>query len=366
MRPRRSKAERTFLAELASQSTGATAISLLSSCNSSNGKNNLRVGLRGSSPMCRSTFAQEGHPCWLQNRIFDAPNKHLFLDPGGTWCHLCREPLGTSAAGHLSDREHHNHQLFLFLAAAFPRGVHGEHQRFLYSPNAVLDDATVLFPKLMQAVGEGNMHTEQDALRRASLESMLIYLSDGGLCGGKPVLTVFHGSVPPELAHSGERLFKSDVSRLIVEWFPALGPGAITQIAHKCWGRSNLESIFDALRMQSLVDRRGREVAGVLSPLARNRAWRTTLQRQLSTKTEKATFVRLLMWELTTRCEEAAGCDAALPLTETEQLMLELTRRRLAFEMVYLQSMKYMQHADQLLREMLFPSLETLISMGAA
>ncbi|RNE99634.1 uncharacterized protein Tco025E_08966 [Trypanosoma conorhini] len=366
MQPRSTRIARTFLSELARRSSGANVVPPRFTHASRNVLNNLRVGPRGSSLACHSPFLQDGSPCWIQNRIFDAPNKHLFLDPGGSWCHLCREPLGVSAAGHLSDREHHNHQLFLFLAAAFPRGEYGEHFRPSFSPHAVFTGAARSFPRLVQTVVGGHVHTEQDALRRASLESMLIDLSDGESRGGRPILTAFHGAVAPELAHSGERLFKGAVSRLIVEWFPALGPGAITQIAHKCWGRSNLESVFDALRMQSLVNWRCSDAAWEASPAARNIAWKSVLRRTLSTKTEKATFVRSLLWELTTRCEEAAGCDKALPYTETEKLMLELTRRQLAFEMVFLQSMKYMQHADQLLREMSFPSVDTLMSMGAA
>ncbi|KEG05537.1 hypothetical protein DQ04_20741000 [Trypanosoma grayi] len=157
-----------------------------------------------------------------------------------------------------------------------------------------------------------------------------------------------------------------------------MAAGVLTQIAHKCWGRSNLESVFDALRMQALVKQRCRETIVGASASAtvasrrgsptstRNLAWKATLQRGLSTKSEKASFVRLLLWELTTRIEEAAGCDNALPVTEVECLMLELARRRLAFEMVYLQSMKYMQHVDATFREMSFPSPEGLVSMGVA
>lgn len=87
----------------------------------------------------------------------------------------------------------------------------------------------------------------------------------------------------------------------------------------------------------------------------------------LTTKTEKATFMRLLMWELTTRNEDVGGAtNDGVYLNKVDRLLLELTRKRLAFEMVYLQSLKYMQLADALLQEMSYPSLEDLVLIGAA
>ncbi|KAH9584270.1 hypothetical protein LSM04_006368 [Trypanosoma melophagium] len=388
------KEKGTFLAELARYFSGISA-EKYSFIASRNGLNDLRVGLRGTSSMCCSTFASYGDDAFIGNRIFESPNKHVFADSTGSWCHLCREPLGLSLITHLSDREHHNHQLFLFLYAAFPRGV-GKLTNKSYHPSAVLKEAALLFPKLSKAVSAGYTHTEQDALRRASLQSMLIQLSSSSSSSSsssnnnnnnnnnssskfssctsvrvKPILAVFYGDVIPELAHSGERLFKSEVSRLIVEWFPAMGPGVITQIAHKCWGRSNLESIFDALHIQEIVDTRLHEARvsaarataqskGGSSSLTRNKAWKELLRRKLSTKSEKALFMRTLFWELTTRCEETSS------FTEVECLLLQLVRRQLAFEMVYLQSMKYMQHADVTMREISFPSLDKLISLGIA
>ncbi|AAZ13334.1 hypothetical protein, conserved [Trypanosoma brucei brucei TREU927] len=381
----------TFLSSLAQRVDSVAATS--SSRQEPGGTlSNLRLGLRGSSTMCRSAFSLHSNQSLVGNRIFECPNKHIFLDTNASYCHLCREPLGVSSFTHLSDREHHNVQLFLFLSAAFPRGTlrdatdlsttfakttwraigRGDNtagESILYHPDEVMDDAARFCPRLLAAVKGGYAHTEQEALRRASLQSMLILLSSGSITSDgatrrePAVLGVFHGDVLPELAHSGERLFKGEVSRLIVEWFPALSAGVGTQIAHKCWGRSNLESVFDALQLQTLINQRCNRAAVRGS----GSGWKSTLMKGLTTKTEKATFMRLLMWELTTRNEDVGGdTNDGVSLNKVDRLLLELTRKRLAFEMVYLQSLKYMHLADALLQEMSYPSLEDLVLIGAA
>nr|CCC92325.1 conserved hypothetical protein [Trypanosoma congolense IL3000] len=368
-----------------SQQLGKPALPLVKPQHLPLGKlTDLRLGLRGESMMCQNSFSH--HPDWsrIGNRIFECPNKHVFLDVENSYCHLCREPVGVSAITHLSDRDHHNMQLFLFLSTLFPRNaVCGGSETgstaapanastatenvLLYHPASVMGGAAKLFPRLSRAVSDGQVHTQQDALRRASLQSMLVLLSSGSIevggtaRNGPPVLRVFHGDVSTELAHSGERLFKKDVSRVIVEWFPALSAGVSTQIAHKCWGRSNLESVFDALRLQPLLNQRSSE-----APANKGLTVSHGVKRnELKTKTEKASFMRLLMWELTTRNEEVdANFSGASPLSEVDQLLLQLARRRLAFELVYLQSLKYMQCANTILQEMSFPGLEDLMSLG--
>lgn len=350
---------------------------------------------------------------------FEGLNRHAWIDTQAGYCHLCQEPV-SSANIHASGRDHTSLLFFMMLYVAYPRhdflsaaaqsqtagelaaaiaavdannpapagsasspsataataatpasspttsplassspvtvaaaaaaaasggtSARGARRRLmktagevLFSAQEVLEGAAHHFPALYHYATDcrvtERLHTNDDAVRRAELQALLFYLSH------PPHMALSHalqGQSPQAFWYSGERMWKAHVSRIVVQIYPPMSAGMMTNFTQKCWGRSNGERMYDALQLDRFKSYYG---------------WGPN-----ESKERKAFFLRHLIWELL--CAEVRE-----EISEETRLLLSLAIRRLAFEMVYIQSMDFMDQVQQAHARLGYPSLEQLRSM---
>lgn len=261
--------------------------------------------------------------------IFEGNNKHLWLDLKAGWCHLCQEPIGGTMGIHLSDRDHICLSYFLHLFASYPRR---------WEARKVLLDAKQFQSGLHRActthTTADHLHSKEDAIRRAELQSLFTHLSEPPHCALPHSL---HGRTPMAYWVSGERTFKVNVTKLLCSSLPPMSAGMLSYVAQKCWGRSNLERLYDALNFETVL--KGYKAALV------------------SGREKKAFFVRSVLWELI--CSEVR--EDTSPVTHA---LIHETLKRVSMELVYLQTMQYMNRIQDLVEKMGYPQPKELFDMG--
>jgi hypothetical protein len=353
---------------------------------------------KGCSTACQSIFYN------TRDGILECNNRQAWVDLRRGYCHLCQEPIGVNAGNHVSERDHTNLQLFLYLYAAYPRrdflgeaaaadtagqravvevpksrrggirttqsgdgGVVGyvnadaatasltrttmdnlllqevasssssttatrlptnvtgtraiSQDSVLWRAEDVLRGVRGISPALHRFATEhrttDQLHTGDDAARRAELEALLFYLTH------PPHQVLSHalqGKSPLSFWVSGEKVWKYEMTRLISQIFPPMSAGMMTNFTQKCWSRTNQECLYDALQLQRMKSYYG------WGPYA--------------SKEKKAFFVRQLIFELLLS-------EVRPELSETARLLAAQAARRMAFELVFLKSMEYMQRVQR-------------------
>ena len=282
--------------------------------------------MRGSASFAAAAHTSEGQSTWEQHRLpletFEGNAKDQWIDATRGWCYLCQEPVGVSAGTHIGDRDHVNMAVFLFLFTLYPR---------TWSPRDILRDGLARFPGLVQhctgvPTSQDHLHTLDDTARRAELEAQLEHLCN------PPHQAISHslfGRTPLALWVSGERNFKVNVTRLVATAVPPMSNGVHTAFTQKIWSRTNLERMYDAVNIARI------KIAHGVEPK--------------TARLDKAFFMRTMLWELMA----ALDCKDLDPVTE---LLVDDTLRKISRELMHLQSMQYMNRAQDLATKMNFPT----------
>lgn len=278
------------------------------------------------SPLNRSLYDDGRFDC------FEGNAKHQWVDMDKSWCHLCDEPVGGSLGVHLGDRDHVCMGLFLLLHSQYPRA---------WDPRRVLDAAFrehhALFANACgPSMNQDHMHVEADQVRRSELEAILWHLTRGP---NRALTHTLQGTAPLALWVSGERIFKVNLSRLVAMFLPPMGPGVHSAFAQKCWGRSNQERMYEALNIATM-----NRTFGVDPKTGRE---------------SRAFFMRVLIWELHTALDNR-------DISPVAALLVEEALRRLSFELMFLQSMYYMNRIQTVVTKLGgLPSLQDLHQLNS-
>ena len=119
---------------------------------------------------------------------------------------------------------------------------------------------------------------------------------------------------------------------------PPIAPGIHSTFTQKCWGRSNQERAYECLNVAAIHRFYGVEPK--------------------TTRDSRAFFMRSLIWEMHTALDNR-------DVTPVGRTLLEETLRRLSFELVFLQSMYYMNRVQLVVERMGgTPTLEDLHALN--
>ncbi|EAN76523.1 hypothetical protein, conserved [Trypanosoma brucei brucei TREU927] len=299
----------------------------------------------------------EGNPSWPRyhfplrscSYIYDPPNesKLAFITPEN-YCKLCCEPVELPIR-HCAWWDHVTRMAGLRLTAIYPRR---------WDPSALMQELWAgKFPVRFMNTERPHPYLrpshdgpswsdlrqcyvfEREAVvRRGELRAILHILSTD-VSGGRRVLRESLVLSPDGsyAANVGERTFRAFISRHITPLLPPMGPEPTTRLQQRCWGRKNLEAMFDLLGVEALQRLSGVEEVAV-------------------TKNEKATVMRQIVYELTTVLSE---CDArelsasnehanegahSVKIAKDEthmqvRLLVELALQRLSHELIHLHMM---------------------------
>ncbi|ORC91187.1 uncharacterized protein TM35_000061920 [Trypanosoma theileri] len=358
----------------------------------SDGKKNHGLNSRSKMP--------EGSPQWPRYTLFphncgfiyDPPNesKLAFVTPDN-YCHLCREPVEV-AIRHCAWWDHVTRQAAVRLIAIHPRR---------WDPAAVVKEAESFMPASVMTspkphpflkISKSSTFTDpfmidmsscygferEAVVRRTELAALLRLLctmniksstssnsssnnidrdnhnstDDSGECSSfnDPILreSLFLSSAGNPAANIGERTFRAYISQLITVLLPPMAPEPTTRIQQRCWGRKNLEIMFDFLGIASLQKLVGAPTVAV-------------------TKNEKGIIMRQIVYELATVISQCDAMEAeifsaekynrnALDTVVQTRLLVELTLQRLAYELIYLQTTVLMEQAWEVYVKLGLPS----------
>jgi hypothetical protein len=331
--------------------------------------------------LARGIFDEVGVPV----ELFEGNAKDVWIDGAKGWCHLCSEPVGVAPGTHIGDRDHANMAVYLHLLTIYPRH---------WAARDVLADALTRFPRLAVHVlgaphSVDHLHTRDDTARRAELEALLLHLCSPPHRG---VAHALQGRAPQALWVAGERIFKTNVLELVAKQLPPMSAGIHTAFTQKVWSRTNLERMYDALNIARI-----------------HRSFGAEPKKE---RLEKAFFMRALFWELHAALDvgEIASAAASPPSSPSSSdavgvpvspssspsegdtsapdavhesspdggdsassdgadavtvLLLRECLRRMSFELAFLQSMIYMNRAQDVARKLGGPSWAELEALDA-
>ena len=307
--------------------------------------------------------------------VFEGNAKDQWIDGTRGFCHICQEPIG-SVLNHVGDRDHACMVAYLYFFSLYPR---------TWSVRKIVLDALHRFPRVgYNAVGHpfanDHLHTLDDSQRRLELESMLVHLSNPE-SPNFALPNVLQGNASISLWVAGERIFKPNLSQLVSEMCLPMTAGIQTGVTQKCWSRTNLERMYDALNVAKIQESFGAEAKTERLP--------------------KAFFMRSLFFELHAAVDETMNDEPhysdpywrqvvraneddysqqqnkhenddvhdlhVLPQNHdydyhdaTKKLLIQECLRRMAFELVFLNTMHYMNRVQYVARQLKLPTWHDL------
>lgn len=285
--------------------------------------------------------AWEGRPPagWPRFDSFDDPRFHFavmrqtaaaterWLDRGRAFCHLCDEPVATMAT-HTGYWDHCNMLLFTRLCARYSRAW----------PSA----ESVLASKYGRACARqaALRRDESSVFRRDAIKSLVDEMAlPASSSTGAPLrgtLTrALHGHWDWAMGGLGERQYREALGRVMVRCLPPLSAQLQTRFQQKCWGRKNLEQLYDAMDIGGLEVRAG-----------------AAARRE--EKNDKGSFMRQLFSEMMLLSYSglvAAEVSAARkPVTDVQVAALTWVLEAIAVELAFMTSQHYMERAEVVLR----------------
>ena len=273
--------------------------------------------------------AWEGTPLWPRRQLF-GHSVHVsafrqtgaahtrWLDKVKAHCDLCDEPVALLGT-HTGYWDHCNMFLHLRTVAVY--------RRTWTAPRVTQSALGRAAEKHWQAAGSKTV----DA-RRAQLRSLLVELSLPPHAGAplRGTLTkALQGGWDWSMGGMGERQFREAVGRVMVPLLPPMSAQLQTRFQQKCWGRKNLEALYDSMDLGALEIDFG--AAG-----------------RRTEKNDKGSFMRQVLSELLliTEMRGAADVVAEQRLSEVQLVAAEQALQGLTFELVAMTSQHYTERAE--------------------
>jgi hypothetical protein len=277
-------------------------------------------------------------------------SKRVWIDSVKCFCHLCREPVSNMlthacwwdhvtlhwAMRHMSTvRRHWSCRRVLYdhkqplLGVARPAGG---------LPRALSVSKMLTAPRFNphpRSPFETVLQVEKaDEMRRMELASLIRVLN-------RPPFSCISFSFRDYRSGAvgqGERMFRAEVSRLCQTMIPPCSAETMTRLQQKCWGRKNLEILFDRLRLGEVM-----EECGVTA--ATEKDAKGAIMRQM--------FFELLMAGMDSDVRQAAAGEhpdegrhgSHTVFDEVRELLVEQALHRMAFELIYLRTMVLLETA---------------------
>jgi hypothetical protein len=287
-----------------------------------------------------------------QTAIFNAVTKANWLDTTKGYCTLCQEPV-TNFGTHTGYWDHVCLHLFFRLCVRYPRN---------WSAEQILLSSLHQFPSVADYLTDvqflGLKQFGDDRTRVAELRSLLMVLE------AEPFGVLKHsprGTLGIGMNNNGERYFREDVGRLCTALLPPMSAMNVTRFQQKCWGRQNLEEVFDLMDLNTWLislglepkkekNEKGELLRNVFSEL-HDGLWRLRFRHTASPSS--------LMVETDDEFG-AEGVAGSLVQREVAVVLMDAALKRLAFELVYRKSLHYMTRVQEVIQRHHSPPFECI------
>jgi hypothetical protein len=290
-----------------------------------------RLGSSGRSAQTIQKFP-EGSSTWARDKLFEAKaNRYIFaatarskkvwLDKTRWHCVLCGEPI--SKLSHLGWWDHVNRHHWIALTAAYQRS---------WNAKQVLLTAERIIPlPRRSSILQSDSVSVFEATRVAQIKALIWHLL------AHRQLSAFSDSLTrTSMAVEGERCFRAVVSSTCLRSMPPMSSECMTRFQQKCWGRKNLERLYDALELGRLLEEYSQ-------------------CKPEESKDGKGEVMRALLYELFTLRQSG---DVLV------SLVAELTLQRSAQELIGFASKDLCQETSVMTERLKYPTYDEIASSG--
>ena len=276
-------------------------------------------------------------------------SKRAWIDPVKCYCYLCEEPVSNMLT-HACWWDHVTlHWTMRHLSSVFRQWdpTHVLHVAKHTPAFSSMITRTRRNPHPNSPWGQILQLDKSDEIRRMELAALLRSLN-------RPpfnCITFSFRDYRSGAVGQGERMFRSEVSRIWQTMVPPCSAECMTRFQQKCWGRKNLEILFDRLQLGKVMEECGVEPA--------------------TKKDHKGAIMRQVFLELNMALSDAdtalaasahdddADASVSPPclrpaatfsddaFRDVRQMLVEQTLHRIAFELIYLRSMVLFESASK-------------------